>query len=119
MRQIKVIPILLLSLFLISISYLPSSASWYVGNRHSRARGLKATISTPSSAPYLASSGKSSWVSLPSPTWIQAGWRFYKGWSKPQRYVEYLDLNNVYDDPEFGDHEWNTTVEYRGKPLIW
>jgi len=94
----------------------PTRDRWYAGNRRSSAYGVKAYISAPSSAPYLEESGESSWVSLPSPYWVQVGWRYYRGWSAPQRYLEFRDVDGNYDIFHYGEHAWGDVVEYA---VIW
>jgi hypothetical protein len=89
-----------------------ASANWYAGNIRYSSYGVKAQIWTPASAPYLANSGESNWVSLPSPYWIQTGWRYYKGWSAARRYIEY---NNAlgYALNEYGTQAWSSVVDYK------
>lgn len=89
------------------------SASWYTGNRRSDTYGAKANIWAPSSAPYINIGGESNWVSLPSPGWVQAGWRYYKGWSSAMRYVEYSTSSGAYGLYHHGTHSWGGIVEYK------
>lgn len=102
--------------------------SWRTGNSRQAAYGAKADISVPAQAPYLESvpySGESSWVSIVKFIsgdfyWIQAGWRYYKGWTEPLPYVETFILNplpgeEAYDIKEYDTdlQAWGTTREYR------
>lgn len=101
------------AMFLALIFVQNVSASWYTGNRRTSTYGGKANISTPSQAPYLASSGESNWVSLPAPYWLQAGWRYYKGWTAAKRYVEYNLPNGTYNLVYYGTQAWGSVVEYK------
>ena len=83
-----------LAFILLVISIRHATARWYAGNRHDTGYGAKAVIYTPSSAVQLiesGSSGESSWVSLPPPYWIQAGWRYY--WSNLNATLSHADLH--------------------------
>jgi hypothetical protein len=86
---------------------------WYAGNLRYSAYGAKSIIFTPPIAPQLVSSGESNWVSVAADTWIQAGWRYYKGDVSAIKYVEYLDLDGFYEDLEYGYQLWNSMVDYR------
>jgi len=91
--------------------------SWYTGNSRLNAWGIRAKISAPAQAPYLAGSGESNWVSLPKlseqqPWWMQTGWRYYQGYSAPDMYVE-VSTPAGYEVPYiYGTHFWGWTVEY-------
>lgn len=113
MRRRRAAILALILSFLISLSYARVSvASWYTGNRRDNSYGIKAWIYAPSSAPYLEKSGESNWVSTPSPNWVQAGWRYYKGWSAAKPYVEHCISGN-YGLTEYGTQSWGTGVNYR------
>ena len=78
--------------------------------------GVKANIWTPSIPLYIAESGESNWVSLPKPYWIQAGWRYYRGWEYPRPYVEWCPPPCGLGDrdiEEFGNQTWGSVVEYK------
>lgn len=92
----------------------PTPPSWYTGNGRYEAYGVRARISVPSSL-YIHESGESSWVSIPMPYWVQAGWRYYNGlfWPAPKRYIEYNHPVLGYGINHIGDAEWNTTDEYQ------
>jgi len=92
----------------------PVWASWYAGNYQTGAYGIKANIYTPPSAPYLASSGESSWVSTNAPYWVQTGWRYYKNWENARPYIEY-NLSTGYDLTEYGTQSWGW---YKGYKLV-
>lgn len=83
MKWTKAIGILV-AIFITLNNVQSASANWYAGNGRTSAYGVKANIWAPSSAPYLKESGESNWVSLPSPYWVQAGWRYYKD-GQPQK----------------------------------
>jgi len=104
---------------LILVGYGSVSASWYAGNRRSSAYGAKANIWTPPSEPYLEAEGISSWVSLPTPKWIQAGWRFYKGipGGKPLQYVEYMDKDLIFRRFEYENADWGDIDNYLFKSM--
>lgn len=107
--------IVLLSLILISAAHSRWSASWYAGNKRTNAYGVKATIRTPLSEPYLEAEGISSWVSLPQTTWLQAGWRFFKGISggKPLQYIEFRDKYGAQGLIHYQSQNWNTAATYQ------
>lgn len=104
---------MLFALFIALSNVQNVSANWYAGNGRTSAYGVKANIWAPSSAPYIQESGESNWVSLPSPYWVQAGWRYYKGWSAAKRYVEYMTSSGIYGINHYGTHAWGSIIEYR------
>ncbi|HLF90900.1 MAG TPA: hypothetical protein VI451_18300 [Anaerolineales bacterium] len=87
-------------------------ASWYAGNFRYSGYGVKATIYAPISAPYLETSGESNWVSLPSPNWVQTGWRYYVGYSNAKPYVEY-HYGGLSGLTEYGTQSWGTAKVYQ------
>jgi hypothetical protein len=112
-------------------SVTPTLGTWYTGNKKSNVYGVKAVISAPAQAPYLVDyttqtgqkSGLSSWVSIPSPFWVQTGWRYYYGYtSPPVRYIEWKipstppGGNDIHDFSFHGNQDWGTSSEYY---LIW
>lgn len=88
--------------------------TWYTGNDQSNAYGIKAVISAPSSL-YIDESGESSWVSIPSPYWVQTGWRYYKGlfWFAPKRYIEHVHPITGYEINHYGYQDWGTAEQYQ------
>jgi len=69
------------------------SAIYYAGNYITSVYGGKATIGTPPSRPYMPLDGQlQSWVSLPSPNWIQTGWLLMPTWTSPQPTERILNL---------------------------
>jgi hypothetical protein len=76
--------------------------------------GAKATISAPSSAPYLDQGwGESSWVSLPLPNWVQTGWGYPVRGDYSAAY-SYWEINaGVYDQQKCGVHYWGTSKIYQ------
>lgn len=113
MRRLKTVGLIIAVFAFVFALLRDASASWYAGNMRTNAYGVRANIWTPSEAPYLETSGQSNWVSLPTPHWMQAGWRYYQGWEDPIRYVEYLDTNGDYDLLEYGTQPWGHIVEYK------
>ncbi len=104
--------VLLLALVLILVIATSASASWYAGNSRTTAYGVRADISTPSSAPYVGSSGGSNWVGTPGTSyWVQAGWRYYSGYSYARSYYEY-SLPTGYSLTETSNQSWGTTKNY-------
>lgn len=113
MKRLGAISVILVMAVVISIITVQIvQADWYAGNGRTSAYGAKADIYTPSSAPYLEESGESSWVSTPSPYYIQTGWRYYKGWPAARPYVEHR-LPDDYDLNEYGTQSWGTSKEYK------
>jgi hypothetical protein len=96
-----------------TITPTPTEPSWYTGNDLPDAYGVKARISVPSSI-YIHEGGESSWVSIPVPFWVQAGWRYYDGlfWPAPKRYIEFNHPIIGHEINHFGNQEWSTTEEY-------
>ena len=89
------------------------AAAWEVGNDRGSQTGVKATISTPSSAPALVTNGTlSSWVSGGYPSWVQVGWLFIKGESTAHRYVEVVINGSLHSLNYYGTQSWGTTVNY-------
>ncbi len=103
----------------------PTLPTFYTGNARYAAYGVKAVISAPAQAPYLVDitinggqySGESNWVSIPkypaNPYWVQAGWRYYYGWSLPKRYIEHYDSISGHQIVSHGTQAWGTAVEYK------
>lgn len=91
-----------------------TSGTWYTGNDRDNAYGVKALISVPNSL-NIVESGESSWVSIPSPYWVQAGWRYYEGllWFSPKRYIEHNHPITGYEIHHYGYQDWGSTEEYR------
>jgi hypothetical protein len=106
--------IVILGLFF--LFYQQVSADWNVGNKRFSGFGVKANIWTPDTPLYIADSGESNWVSLPLPYWIQAGWRYYKDYEHPRRYVEYCVPPCGIGDRELNEYDpqyWGSIVEYK------
>ena len=112
MKWTKIIGILV-TLFMTLSSVGTTSADWWTGNSQTDAYGVKANIWAPSSAPYIEETGESNWVSLPERYWVQAGWRYLKGWSEAKKYVEYYTSSGIYGIHHYGTHGWGSIVEYR------
>jgi hypothetical protein len=105
--------VLLLALMVALIAAEGATAeSIYAGNDRSVGYGVKADISTPSSAPWVGASGQSNWVSTPGPTyWVQTGWRYYGGFSAAKSYYEYsLPIGHHLE--EMSNQAWNFTRNY-------
>lgn len=108
------ISVILVVILAFGFAQSASATSWYAGNRRIGAvYGVKALIWTPSSAPYLETSGESNWVSLPADYFVQAGWRYCTWYSTAQKYREYNTHAGVYDIDNYGTHAWNTSIEYK------
>jgi hypothetical protein len=109
----RVFVVLLLALLIaLTVATSASAVSIYAGNTRSPGYGVKADISTPASAPYVGSSGESNWVSTPGPSyWIQAGWRYYSGFSNAVSYYEY-SLPIGYHLEDMSSQAWNFTRNY-------
>lgn len=110
MKRFLAVVILVLTFFMVAAQ--PVWASWYAGNYQTSAYGIQANIYTPSSAPYLASSGESNSVTTTAPYWVQTGWRYYKNWANARPYVEY-NLSTGYDLTEYGTQSWDTYKNYK------
>ena len=96
MRKKKFVSVFLTA-FLIVCSVLcfsidAKALSIYAGLASGSSRyGIKAYILAPSAYPNVSSSGESAWVSTnknSSGKWIQAGVRYYSGYSNMKTYVE-------------------------------
>jgi len=100
-------------IIMISIIYADNVfADWHVGNKRLSAYGVKANIWVPDSPIYLESSGESSWVSLPLPYWIQAGWRYYTSYPSPKSYIEWC-TSEEYDNYNIDTLAWGNISEYK------
>jgi len=86
--------------------------NWYAGNGRDNTYGIRANIQAPAGGIYLAQDGESNWVSTAYGDWIQAGWRYYVGYSVPRPYVEVV-IGGSYDLDEYGTQSWGTAIEYR------
>ena len=87
-------------------------AASFAGNTRSAGYGVKANIYCPASAPYVGASGQSNWVSTPGPTyWVQAGWRYYSGYSYAKSYYEY-SLPIGYNLVETSVQRWGAVRTY-------
>jgi hypothetical protein len=115
MKRGVVIAILCVMVLAIILPQIALAQTWYVGNWKPNINGIKATILTPASAPYLGSlNGESSWVST-SPIadqWAQAGWLYWKGEAGARPYVEHK-VNGAYGLEEYGTQSWGTSKEYK------
>ena len=87
--------------------------SWRLGNFQPDAYGVRANISAPIQAPYIQDGGESNWVSLPTPYWVQSGWRYYKGWIWAWSYVESFSPTTGYEINEYSIHNWGNIIEYK------
>jgi hypothetical protein len=104
--------VLILALVMVLAFSAAASASWYAGNTRSPGYGVRANIACPVSAPYVGSSGESSWVGTPGPSyWVQAGWRYYSGYSYAKSYYEY-SLPIGYSLTETGTQTWGAVRTY-------
>jgi hypothetical protein len=111
-RRQGTIVLLLALLFVLTATASAAAESIYVGNERSTGYGAKADISTPASAPWVGASGESNWVSTPGPTyWVQAGWRYFGGFSAARSYYEY-SLPIGYHLEDMSDQVWNYTRNY-------
>lgn len=110
MKRLRAVTIVL-AVIITVVTAQTALASWYTGNSRTSAYGIQAAIFTPSSAPYLKESGESSWVSLPSPYWVQTGWRYYKGWTAAKPYVEHNTKEN-YGLNHYGTQSWGSSKNY-------
>lgn len=91
------------------------AARWYGGNNQTAAYGVKADISTPSSAPYLGDEqGEVSWVSTPnySDAWIQTGWHYWAYNSSARPYVE-LGPGGGSNMYFYGTQPWGESKNYK------
>lgn len=108
--------LLVLSLALVIVLLVATGASavsWYAGNYRTTAYGARADISTPSSAPFVGSSGEANYVSTPGPTyWLQTGWRYYSGYTTAKPYYE-VSVPNLYELVEYSSQSWGTTINYQ------
>lgn len=115
------------TLLVLSFMFVDSAlAGYYIGstlNVSYSPWGIWAKISVPPSPPNLygsSNSGQSSWVASLPGNWIQTGWRFYKDWTDPLKYVEYCVDNGTGQCPGSYYHidnysfnpTWNTSDEY-------
>lgn len=96
-----------------SATFTPTALSWRLGNYRPDAYGVKANISAPSQGLYIQEGGESNWVSLPTPYWVQAGWRYYKGWIWAWSYVESYSPTTGYEIREYSIHNWGDIIEYK------
>jgi len=96
-----------------TITPTPTDPSWHLGNFRPDAYGVKANISAPSDGLSLQSSGESNWVSLPTPYWVQAGWRYYKDWIWAWSYVESYSPTTGYAIQDYSIHNWGNVIEYK------
>lgn len=112
MRRMKVV--VLIIVFLASLASVKVVfAIYYAGNSISSVYGGKATIGTPPTKPYMPSNGQlQSWVSLPSPNWIQTGWLLLPTWTSPQAYVKSL-VNGNYSRSWYGNKNWGSYELYQ------
>jgi hypothetical protein len=90
----------------------PTVATWYVGNRHDDSYGAKADIAAPTSLA-IQQGGEANWVSIPQPYWVQAGWRYYLGWSTPRMFLEHLGPVVGYGIREPQEQAWGTVQQFR------
>ena len=51
--------------------------------------------------------------SLPTPYWVQSGWRYYKGWIWAWSYVESFSPTTGYAVQEYSIHNWGDIIEYK------
>jgi len=107
---------ILISLICVLMITQNSSAIWHVGNVRLTAYGVKATIFTPGSPPFMYSNSQSSWVSTAGPYWMQIGWILFPDWSKPQQYYEYCTSPCLYPEnyifQYLGEINWSTYAIY-------
>lgn len=112
MRRRGILVLALAIVIAVSLGTSAMAGSIYAGNDRSPGYGVRADISTPASAPWVGFSGQSSWVSTPGPTyWVQAGWRYYNGYSYAMSYYEY-SLPTGYHLEEMSAQVWNFTRNY-------
>jgi hypothetical protein len=108
----------LIALLILTTMTLKSKADvprWYAGRYQINGYGGYATIFTNENPPFTFAdddSGMSSWVSLPKPWWIQAGWRYYHGWSTPRMYSEYNSWLSGHFKKDEGPIGWNSAALY-------
>ncbi len=108
----RVVIVLVLTLVIALAVTASALGSTYVGNTRSVGYGVRADISTPSSAPWVGTSGESNWVSAgASGYWVQAGWRYYYGYAYAKSYYEY-NLPIGYHLEEMSSQAWNYTRTY-------
>jgi len=93
--------------------------SWYARNRKTGVYGVKANISAPSQAPYLASLGQSNWVSLPGNNWVQAGWRYYLGSEMPIPYIESCITNTTRCDGGYQIKQYDEAPQSWGTAILY
>jgi hypothetical protein len=97
---------------------------WYVGFVRNvlKVNGITAEISTPLDPLELSSSGISNWVSTRhsdglGADWLQAGWRYFIGYSIPKQYWE-VCYDCIGEDgwwfleDRFATQNWGTVVDY-------
>ena len=118
-----------ITLFLVIISFLffhpvnAKASTAYAGlGAYTNRYGITADIKTPSSYPYVGTSGVSAWVStintysdptlLMGSNWIQCGVYYYNWHTSMKRYTEVL-CNGAQDLQEKGTHSLSDTVSYR------
>lgn len=78
-------------------------------------KGISASIKMPSTLPIIAGSGESAWVSTEKDAdghWVQAGARYWSGYSGFKTYVEY-GSGNTSKKTELGVHQLSTTIPYK------
>ncbi len=104
-------------MFIIFVNQKATAADvwWHAGNVRPSAYGVKATILTPNSPPFMfpgETSVQSHWVSTSGPYWLQVGWIYNYGWSSPSLYYEYCTspcLNpGDHDLRLISDLDWNS-----------
>jgi hypothetical protein len=107
-----IIIVLVLAVVMVFAFTAIASAGMLAGNTRSAGYGVKANIYCPASAPYVGSSGESNWVSTPGPGyWVQAGWRYYSGYSYAKSYYEY-SLPIGYSLVETSTQNWGAVRAY-------
>lgn len=102
----------------------PVSANWYAGNYETGSYGTSASISTPSSAPYLypqSGSSEANWVSTAGTSsnytydyWAQTGWHYDYGMNAAISYVEYKDTYG-YTRDDLDTQSWGSSNVYMVK----
>jgi hypothetical protein len=114
MKRLSTAALLALLVFVMAAQSASATTYWYAGNFRTSAYGVKADISTPSSAPNLGNSPiEASWVSTPPPYWIQTGWAYGSGYSYAKPFTEYMLSGGVHNWTAHGSQSWGTSKNYK------
>jgi len=113
MKKVLVILIIVTVFTFIFAQPVSADTRLYAGNLRNSAYGVQATISTPSSKPYLESGAhESNWIGPNTSYWVQTGWITWPSISNAHSYVEVV-WTGLRFYQEYDIQNWGTDRQYK------